>query len=236
MSKMKFMAPLLALIGMQTVVSAAQTPAGAQPPFEYQLWAADHVVLTVALRSSDRVSYRLERVLKGNAVTLNFREPQILDVDDTVWQRLGKRASSGERALLLLRKPDGAARTHHVLELYLLGSGSRFTHAANDASVKQSLTINEVERLLRMPPFDTRGCGRVTVQGEYVLCSEILHGGTRSEGRIGRLYRHGVAVPGTQKGQVIETEPTGGGLKFIYRGAERPHLWSVSGWDVETPR
>jgi hypothetical protein len=96
------------------------------------------------------------------------------------------------------------------------------------------MTVSDVERMLRAPPFDTRECGRVTVRDEYVLCMEILHGGTRSEGRVGRLYRHGVEMKAARKGQRIDTEPTGGGLQFIFLGDERPHLWSVSGWDLES--
>lgn len=231
---MKFIARLLALIGLHSMASAAPAPAGAQPPFEYQLWVADHVVLAVALRSGERVTYRLQRVLKGDAGKLRFGEKQLLDVNDAMWRLLGKRAATGDGVLLLLHGPKPAAPMHDVLELYLLDGSSRFTHASDDASVRKTLTVAEVERMLSVPPFDTRNCGRVTLRGEYVLCTEILHGGTRSEGRVGRLYRYGVELKGERKGQIVDTEPTGGGIRFIFLGNERPHLWSVSGWDLES--
>ncbi len=229
---MKFIARMLALIGMNTAAIAA--PAGAQPPFEYQLWAADHVVLAVALRSGENVGYRLQKVLKGSAATLKFREGQTLDVDDAMWRQLGRRAVTGDSVLMMLRGPRAAAPAHNALELYILDGSLRFTHAADDASVRKTLTAAEVERVLRAPPFDTRGCGRMTLRGEYVLCTEVLHAGTRSEGRVGRLYRYGVELKGEKKGQIIDTEPAGGGIKFIFLGNERPHLWSVSGWDLES--
>ena len=229
---MKLLTRLLAVIGMHALPAAAQAPAAAQPPFEYQLWAANHVVSAVALRSGERVSYRVQRVLKGNAGSLRFREPQVLDIDDGMWRLLGRRAETGDSVLLLLRGAQSAQPGHGVIEYYALGSGSRFTHAPDDASVRKMLTVGDVEHLLRAPPFDTRGCGRITLRGEYLLCIDILHGGTRSEGRSGRLYRHGVEVTGGRKGQIVDTEPTGGGLKFIFLGLERPHLWSVSGWDL----
>ncbi len=231
---MKLLTRLLAMIGMHVLPAVAQTQAGAQPPFEYQLWAADHVVTAVTLRSGERVSYRVQRVLKGNAGSLRYREPQVLDIDDAMWRLLGRRAETGESALLLLRGPQAAAPAHGVLEYYVLGTGSRFMHAPDDASVRKALSVNDVERLLRAPPFDTRTCGRITLRGEYLLCVDILHGGTRSEGRSGRLYRHGVEVKGERTGQIIDTEPAGGGLKFIFLGNERPQLWSVSGWDLQS--
>ena len=231
---MKFLARLLALIGLHSMVNAAQPPAGAQPPFEYQLWSADHVVLAVAMRSGDKVSYRLQRVLKGDAKTLRFREPQVLDVDDSTWRLLGRQAATGDSVLLMLYGPRSMLPAHTSFELYLFDSRLRFTHAPDDASVRRTLTVAEVENILRAPPFDTSRCGRVTLRGEYVLCTEILHGGTRSEGRAGRLYRYGVELKGERKGQIIDTDPTGGGLKFIFLGNERPHLWSVSGWDLES--
>ena len=237
---MKFLGRVLALIGLHTMASmasmapAAPAPAGAEPPFEYQLWAADHVVIATALRSGENVSYRLQRLLKGDPATLKFKETQMLDVDDAMWRQLGRRAPAGDSVLLLLRGPRAAPPAHSALELYLLGVKLTFIHAPDDASVRKSLNAADVERMLREPPFDTRGCGRVTLRGEYVLCTEILHGGTRSEGRIGRLYRHGVEVKGERKGQTIDTDPTGGGMKFIFLGNERPLLWTVSGWDLES--
>lgn len=65
--------------------------------------------------------------------------------------------------------------------------------------------------------------------GDYELRTEILHPGTRSEGRIGRLFRAGVEVRGEHVGQVIEAD----GARFVFQGDERPHLWSRSGWTAE---
>jgi hypothetical protein len=64
--------------------------------------------------------------------------------------------------------------------------------------------------------------------GAYELRTTVLHPGTRSEGRIGRLARDGVAVTGQPPGAVIEAD----GVRFTFQGDERPHLWSRSGWTV----
>jgi len=231
---MKLIARLLALIGMHTAGTATAAPAGAQPPFEYQLWSADHVVQAIVTHSGERVNYRLQSVLKGDAGRLKFREPQILDVDDSMWRLLGRRAASGESVLLMLRGPRAPSPAHTAMELYRFDHRLRFTHAPDDVTVAKTLAVSDVERLLRAPPFDMCNCGRITLRGDYLLCVDILHGGTRSEGRVGRLYRHGVEVKGERKGQIVDTEPTGGGLRFIFLGNERPHLWTVSGWDVES--
>jgi len=132
-----------------------------------------------------------------------------------MWRLPGRQAATGDGVLLILRGPKATPPARGALELYLLDSSLRFTHAPDDASARRTLTLAEVERLLRAPPFDTRGCGRVTLRGEFVLCTEILHGGTRSEGRIGRPYRYGIELKGGRTGQIIDTEP-GGGLKFIF--------------------
>lgn len=71
----------------------------------------------------------------------------------------------------------------------------------------------------------------VTVAGEYELRVEVLHAGTRSEGRIGRLFRSGREVGGTHVGEAVTVESEG--VTFVFRGDERPHLWSVSGWVLE---
>ncbi|MCE9621757.1 MAG: hypothetical protein K8R99_05365 [Actinomycetia bacterium] len=64
------------------------------------------------------------------------------------------------------------------------------------------------------------------VAGEYELRVHVLHAGTRSEGRIGRLYRRGVEVEGANVGHVVDA----GSQQFVFRGDNRPHIWSVSGW------
>jgi hypothetical protein len=210
--------------------------AAAQPPFEYQLWTANHVVIATALRSGENVGYRLQRVLKGNPATLKFREAQTLDVDDAMWRQLGRRAVTGDSVLLLLNGPRAMPPAHSALELDLLNAKLQFTHAQEDAGVRKTLSITDVERMLREPPFDTRSCGRITLRGEYLLCTEVLHAGTRSEGSIGRLYRHGAEIKGEQKEQAVNVDPTGGSATFIFRGNERPYLWSVSGWQMDGAR
>ncbi|MBX3287558.1 MAG: hypothetical protein KF703_19585 [Actinobacteria bacterium] len=65
--------------------------------------------------------------------------------------------------------------------------------------------------------------------GAYELRVELLHAGTRSEGRIGRLYRGGVEVRDGVAGEVVEAD----GRRFTFLGDERPHLWSTSGWTEE---
>lgn len=66
--------------------------------------------------------------------------------------------------------------------------------------------------------------------GDYLLRTRILHAGTRSEGRIGRLFHRGIEVPGRRPGEFIDAAGTSGTVRFTYMGEARPHLWSVSGW------
>lgn len=73
----------------------------------------------------------------------------------------------------------------------------------------------------------------VTRVGAYELRVAVLHRGTRSEGRVGRLFHGDREVRGRARGQAVEAEP--GGARFVFLGAERPHLWSVSGWQLEPP-
>lgn len=73
--------------------------------------------------------------------------------------------------------------------------------------------------------------------GDYLLRTRILHAGTRSEGRIGRLFHKGIEVPGRTPGESIEVTTAAGIVRFIYMGEARPHLWSLSGWtDRAVPR
>lgn len=65
--------------------------------------------------------------------------------------------------------------------------------------------------------------------GDHTLYVEVLHAGTRSEGRIGRLFHDGVEVIGRSVGEVVDA----GRVRFVFRGDERPHLWSVSGWTID---
>ena len=66
--------------------------------------------------------------------------------------------------------------------------------------------------------------------GDYLLRTRILHAGTRSEGRVGRLFRGGVEVPGRTPGEFIDVTTPEGVVRFTYMGEARPHLWAVSGW------
>jgi len=73
--------------------------------------------------------------------------------------------------------------------------------------------------------------------GHYLLRTRILHAGTRSEGRIGRLFRDGIELPGRAPGEAIDVTTPAGTVRFTYLGEARPHLWSVSGWtDRAVPR
>jgi hypothetical protein len=71
----------------------------------------------------------------------------------------------------------------------------------------------------------------VTVLGEYQLRTEILHSGTRSEGRVGRLYLSGREVDRALPGTSIQVDDV---TRVVFLGDHRPHLWSVSGWAVES--
>lgn len=73
--------------------------------------------------------------------------------------------------------------------------------------------------------------------GDYLLRTRILHAGTRSEGRIGRLFHKGIEVPGRTAGESIDVTTAAGTVRFTYMGEARPHLWSLSGWtDRAVPR
>jgi hypothetical protein len=73
--------------------------------------------------------------------------------------------------------------------------------------------------------------------GDYLLRTRILHAGTRSEGRIGQLFRNGAEVPGRTPGEFIDVTTPAGTVRFTYMGEARPHLWSLSGWtDRAVPR
>lgn len=58
----------------------------------------------------------------------------------------------------------------------------------------------------------------------------VQRAGTRSEGRIGRLYATGQEVR-SEPGATISTGPDG--PEFVFLGDERPHLWSLSGWAIQ---
>lgn len=69
-----------------------------------------------------------------------------------------------------------------------------------------------------------------TTVGEYELRVEVLHAGTRSEGRLGRLFHGEHEVVGSFAGETIPATPDGPTLVFL--GDDRPHLWSTSGWTL----
>lgn len=67
-----------------------------------------------------------------------------------------------------------------------------------------------------------------TTLDAYEWRVEVVHAGTRSEGRIGRLFRDGREVHGAPGDRIELTD----GRVLTHLGSERPHLWSVSGWTV----
>lgn len=159
---------------------------------------------TIALSTATAAGWRVDRVLRGAPV-----------------DALGGAAPAGTTALLLICAPsDGPAVVREALTVIRGQVG------------EDRVPVAEITRLLCAPPFDIRACGRVTQHGDYVLCAEVLHAGTRSEGRRGALWHRGVEVPGREAGEVIDV----GAARFVFRGRERPHLWSVSGWDVDAAR
>lgn len=77
-----------------------------------------------------------------------------------------------------------------------------------------------------------RRADEVVEVGDVVLCITVRRRGTRSEGRVGRLFdggrerRHdpiGTTVAGTRLPDVVA---------FEFLGWDRPQLWSTSGWAV----
>ncbi len=74
--------------------------------------------------------------------------------------------------------------------------------------------------------------GTTVSRDGWVLTTQVLHAGTRSEGYHGVLTHDGAEVAG-KRGQTMET-PLG---TLLYQGSleERPHLWSHSGWKVVIP-
>lgn len=91
-----------------------------------------------------------------------------------------------------------------------------------------------------MTPWSGRGsldsvrrrADKVVECGELVLCIEVLHAGTRSEGRVGRLFVRGEEVREAELGAIVTGTEGAGRRSFEFRGWDRPHLWSTSGWAV----
>jgi hypothetical protein len=70
--------------------------------------------------------------------------------------------------------------------------------------------------------------------GDHELRVRVLHAGTRSEGRVGRLFVSGVEVHGSSVGQTVVAACGDEDVVFEFLGHDRPHLWSVSGWTLRT--
>lgn len=75
-------------------------------------------------------------------------------------------------------------------------------------------------------------CDETVFAGDYLLCLRVLHAGTRSEGRIGRLFRGGIEVPGRTVGETVEVTLPDRTVRFTWHGDARPRLWSNSGWSL----
>lgn len=73
-------------------------------------------------------------------------------------------------------------------------------------------------------------CDESLRAGGYLLCTQVLHAGTRSEGRVGRLFLDGRELTGRKVGEVIDVRTPERSVRFTFLGAARPHLWSHSGW------
>lgn len=81
-----------------------------------------------------------------------------------------------------------------------------------------------------------RAVTETTSVGPYELRVHVVHAGTRSEGRIGRLFRDGREIRGERPGHTVVVDPASpSSPAFVYVGDDRPHLWSVSGWTLEHP-
>lgn len=74
---------------------------------------------------------------------------------------------------------------------------------------------------------------QVLRHGAYELRVFVRHAGTRSEGRVGRLFADGRELRAAQPGDTVTAGP--GGPTFVYLGGERTHLWSPSGWAIQGP-
>jgi hypothetical protein len=98
--------------------------------------------------------------------------------------------------------------------------------------LRRALALLGIGAGLRAGAAGAAGDGREDVReaGDYQLRTRILHAGTRSEGRVGRLFRNGMEVTGRTPGEFIDVTTVQGVLRFTYLGESRPHLWSVSGW------
>ena len=81
-----------------------------------------------------------------------------------------------------------------------------------------------------------RAVVETTTVGSYELRVEVRHAGTRSEGRIGRLFLQGREIHGEGPGHTIVVDPASpSSPALVHVGDDRPHLWSVSGWTLEAP-
>lgn len=198
-------ARLAAGLGLQSAAAPAL--------FTEQLWLADHVVAARVVREGTRVLVLPRKVYKGDPGGLRMEGSRLAVAGELP-------AGATKEMLFLLRRQPAGAVGHSIVAAYSLDNRQRFGDAA------WQLGLSDLEQILHQAPFDTRTCDVVTRRGDFLLCTELLHKGTRSQGRRGRLFHSGVEVRGERKGQTV------GGAQFIYAGEERPHLWSVSGWDL----
>ena len=197
---MTLFARLLAGLGLHSAAVAAPAPPSPSLAFEHQLWRAQHVVRATILTRDNRSTFRPTKLYKGDPAKLAFP----LETPSSSRQ--------GDVIMLLF----GPSSEPAIFPLNFL---QRFPFAPN-----RVVSLSELERILSLPPFHTRACHSTVTRGDYVLCTEILHAGTRSQGRRGTLYHAGVEVKGDKPGQTLD--------QFLFLGNERPHLWSVSGWDL----
>ncbi len=205
---------LLALIGFHSIAPAV---VAAQPPLEYQLWHAGHVIVVLQHGNAQHRHYQIERVLKGDMHRIVLRDGSVLDVDDSLWKLLGQVPVPGNTAVMFLTAREIMPPGHDVTGLYPLDQQNTFTYAAEDTSVRKTLNVLQLEELLARPPFNTRACVKSERVADYLLCT--------GETGQGRLYHHGMEVSGTEDGQIITANPPDTTPLFIYRKPAETGGW-----------
>jgi|JI8StandDraft_1071087.scaffolds.fasta_scaffold371730_1 hypothetical protein len=100
------------------------------------------------------------------------------------------------------------------------------------------LGVATLATMVSLTPLAGRGrapreCDETFRAGGYLLCTQVLHAGTRSEGRVGRLFLDDHEVTGRTAGETIEVRMPQGTVRFKFLGDQRPHLWSNSGWTAD---
>ncbi len=97
------------------------------------------------------------------------------------------------------------------------------------ATLAAMLSLTSLAGRSRAP----RQCDEALRVGDYLLCTQVLHAGTRSEGRVGRLFLDDREVSGRTAGDTIEVRTPERTVRFTFLGDQRPHLWSKSGWTAD---